>query len=54
MNFQISIDLKLFHLVQRNKIVNFIVKSRHRYNLEDQVVSINSDLLKELVNQDII
>lgn len=42
MNFQISIDLKLFPLPKRNSIVNFIITSKKRYNLENQIISINS------------
>jgi len=54
MEFEISINLKLFPLVKRNNIVNYIMKSRKRYKLENQIISIHNDVLKELVLEDIL
>jgi hypothetical protein len=52
--FEISIDLKLFPLRKRNDVCNFVTKSRERYKLEDQVISISLDLMKKLIEEKII
>jgi len=54
MEFEISINLKLFPLVKRNNIVNHIIKSRKRYRLENQIISINNNVLRELVLENIL
>ncbi len=51
MKYQCSIDLKQLPLIQRNKVMDIVKKSREFYSLDKQVLSVDIKCMKLIMGE---